>query len=139
MQEVDHNTKSEIIYFVYDGKCPICQMGATFYKLQQSIGELHTVDARTEHDHPVMLEINQAGLNLDEGLVIKYHDQLFQGAEALHVMATLGADTDWLNQLNKTLYQSKTVAKLCYPFMKGARNIALKIKGVGKIRNLEKS
>lgn len=128
---------ANLIYFVYDGECPICQMGASLYKVRQSVGELKTVDARTEKDHPVMQEVNQARLNLDEGMVIKYNDQLYQGESALHLMATLGADSGWFNHVNNTLYKSKTLAKLSYPFMKGARNVALKLKGAGKIRNLE--
>lgn len=132
-------TDTNVIYFVYDGECPICQMGADLYKVRQSVGEVKTVDARTEKDHPVMQEVNQAGLNLDEGMVIKYNNQLYQGKEALHIMAILGADSGWFNHVNNTLYKSRTLAKLSYPFMKGARNIALKLKGAGKIHNLEQS
>ena len=140
MQEIDHMAaNTNIIYFVYDGECPICQRGASLYKVRQSVGELKTVDARTEQDHPVMQEVNKARLNLDEGMVIKYNDQLYQGEEALHLMATLGVDSGWFNHVNNTLYKSRTLAKLSYPFMKGARNIALKLKGVGKIHNLERS
>lgn len=130
-----NNTK-DIIYFVYDGECPICQMGASFYKVKESVGEVQTIDARTEQDHPVMVEVNKAGLDVDEGMVIKYQGALYQGVEALHLMARLGADNNLLNQINNTLYKSKTLAKISYPFMKGARNLALKIKGVGKINNL---
>lgn len=132
---MQYNSKSDI-YFVYDGECPICQMGANLYKVRQSVGELKTIDARTEKDHPVMQEINRANLNLDEGMVIKYNDQLYQGEEALHLMAKLGADSGWFNHINNTLYQSKTLVRISYPFMKGARNIALKLKGAGKIHNL---
>lgn len=121
------------IYFVYDGKCPLCQMGASLYKIKQSVGELETIDARSQHDHQIMQEVNEAGLNVDEGMVIKYQDKLYQGEEALHLMATLGADTDLFNKINNQLYKNKTIAKLSYPFMKVARNVALKFKGVGKI------
>lgn len=130
-------TDTNVMYFVYDGECPICQMGASLYKVKKSVGELRTVDARIEKDHSVMREVNQARLNLDEGMVIKYNDQLYQGEEALHLMATLGADSGWFNHINNTLYKSRALAKLSYPFMKGARNMALKLKGAGKIHNLE--
>ncbi len=139
MQEiVQKATVPNIIYFVYDGQCPICQMGADLYKVRQSVGQLKTIDARTEKGHPVMQEIKQAGLNLDKGMVIKYNNQLYQGKEALHIMAILGANKGWFNHINNTLYQSKIIAKLSYPFMKGARDIAIKLKGVDKIRNLER-
>jgi len=51
-------------------------------------------------------------------------------------MALLGTGRGWFNHLVITLYQFKFVAWLSYPFMKGARNMALKLKGVGQIRNL---
>jgi predicted DCC family thiol-disulfide oxidoreductase YuxK len=130
-------TKADDIWFVYDGECPICQLGASFYKVRQSVGHLHTVDARTERDHPVMREVNRAGLDLDEGMVVKYKERLYQGEEALHLMATLGADSGILNKLNNFLFRSKKLAGLCYPSMKKARALALKLKGVGKIGNLK--
>jgi len=86
-----------------------------------------------------MQDIAQAKLNLDEGMVIKYQNHLYQGEEALHLMAVLGGDQGWFNRLNNSLYRSKTIAKRSYPFLKGARNLALKLKGSGKIRNLEPS
>ncbi len=129
----------ENIWFVYDGECPLCQMGATLYKVRQSVGQLHTVDARTEKNHPVMQEITQAGLNLDQGMVIKYQEQLYQGEAALTIMATLGEDAGWFNKINNRLFQSKALAKRCYPFMRGARNVALALKGSSQINNLDAS
>lgn len=129
--------KSEILYFIYDGQCPLCQMGANFYKIKNHVGTLRTIDARTEKDHPIMKEIYHAQLDLDEGMVIKYKNTLYQGEEALHIMARLGADEGILNRINNRLYQSKTLTKLSYPFMKATRNLALKLKGVSKIQNLK--
>lgn len=121
------------LWFVYDGECPICSLGASMYRLRQSVGALHTVDARTEPDHPVMREVNAAGLNLDEGMAIKFQGRLYQGTEALHLMAMLGADEGFLNRINNHLFKSERMARLCYPTLRAARNLALKIKGVGKI------
>lgn len=125
------------IWFVYDGECPICQLGADLFKIKEHIGTLHTVDARSEQEHPVMVEVGNARLNLDYGMVIKYQDRLYQGEDALCLMAKIGTDKDFFNSLNATLFRSKMISKLCYPFMRGARNVALKLKGVGKIKNLE--
>ena len=137
MQEIDPMASgTKIIYFVYDGECPICHMGADLYKVRQSVGMLKTVNARIEKDHLVMQEINQARLNLDEGMVIKYNNQLYQGEEALHLMAMIGANSGWFNRFNNALYKSKLLTKLSYPVMKIARSIALKLKGSGKIHNL---
>lgn len=125
------------IWFVYDGACPICNMGANLYQVRQSVGSLHTVDARTESDHPLMQEVNAAGLDLDAGMVIKYNGTLYQGAGALHIMAQLGAKTGWFNHINTHLFHAKPVATLAYPFLRAARNMALLLKGEKKIRNLQ--
>lgn len=126
------------IWFIYDGECPICQMGASLYKVRQSVGELHTVDARTEKEHPVVQEATAAGFDFDVGMVIKYQNRFYQGDKALHIMAQLGENTDWYNQINTFLFRSQRLAALCYPSMRTARNLALAIKGVGKIKNLQR-
>lgn len=125
------------IYFVYDGECPICSLGASFYKVRQNVGKIVTIDARTEPGHFVMQEINAARLNLDEGMVLRYDGKLYQGAEALPLMAQLGADEGMLNRLNNRLFRSRRVSELLYPSMRMARNAALKLKGSKQIRNLE--
>lgn len=127
-----HHTK-EIVYFIYDGECPICQMGASFYKVRNNVGEVQAIDARSARNHPVMVEVKEKDLNVDDGMVIKYRNHFYQGAEALQLMAQLGADGDFLNKLNNTLHKSKGMASISYPLMKGVRNLLLKFKGVAKI------
>ncbi|MGE3713280.1 MAG: DCC1-like thiol-disulfide oxidoreductase family protein [Alphaproteobacteria bacterium] len=127
----------ETLWFVYDGECPICQMGASLYRVRQSVGELKTVDARTEKNHSVMQEVNAAQLNLDNGMVVKYQNRLYQGKDALNLMAKLGGDDSVYNKINSRLFKSAAVSAACYPFMRGARNIALALKGVGKLNNLD--
>jgi len=124
------------IIFIYDGECPICQMGASLYKVRQSVGQLHTVDARMEKDHPSVREATAAGFDFDVGMVIHYQDQFYQGDAALHIMAQLGVDKGWFNRIGNRLFKSKALARLCYPSMRATRNVALAMKGVGKIRNL---
>lgn len=124
------------IYFVYDGECPICSLGAGFYAVRRSVGRVVTIDARSETEHFVMREIREAQLDLDAGMVIRYQERLYQGAEALHLMAQIGADEGLLNRLNNRLFASRRLSALLYPSMRAARNLALCLKGAGKIGNL---
>ncbi len=128
----------DIFYFVYDGQCPICQIGAGSYKLREDLGAYETIDARHQHDHPILQEVNQAGYDLDQGMVIKYKNLFYQGEEALMIMAQFGSKQGIFNLFNNTLFKSAKLAKFCYPFMRGGRNILLKIKGVKQINNLNK-
>lgn len=52
----------EKVWFVYDGECPLCQMGSRYYRLKELVGELQILDARTARDHPVMAEIKAQGV-----------------------------------------------------------------------------
>ncbi len=121
------------LWFVYDGACPLCTLGASFYRVRQEVGALHGVDARTEPDHPIMQEIRAAGLDLDAGMVIKYQGKLHHGQEALILMAQLGAETGSLNKLSNRLFRRRWLAVMCYPAMKLARRLALWFNGAGMI------
>lgn len=128
--------KTEAVWFVYDGQCPLCLMGATHFKVREAVGELNLLDARKEPEHPLMQEINRLGLSLDDGMVIKFKDTHYQGADALHVMAMLGTNSGWFNRFNGHLFKSKTLAKLLYPSFRGTRNLLLKLRSIEKINNL---
>ena len=121
------------IWFVYDGDCPLCRSAAKALKIQESVGPLHLLDAREAAGHPLMAEIRAAQLDLDEGMVIKYSGQLYHGAAALMLMALLGSDYGWFNKVNAALFKSKACARICYPVLRGGRNLLLKILGVQKI------
>ena len=122
------------VWLIYDGECPICRPTANALKIRAAVGELILVNAR--HPHPIMQELKQAGLNIDEGMVVKINNTLFQGAEAQHVLAMIGTNQDWFNRINIFLFRSKCIAKLIYPIMRNVRFAVLKIKGISKINNL---
>ena len=127
---------TDTIWFVYDGECPICHMAAEAFEIRKSVGTLQLVDAREDLDHPVLAEVNAARLDLDEGMVIKYGDRLYHGADALNLMALIGSGHGWFNRLNAALFANKTLARISYPFMRAARNLAIRLKGRGRINNL---
>ncbi|MBB1248542.1 DCC1-like thiol-disulfide oxidoreductase family protein [Rhizobium sp. G21] len=124
------------VWFVYDGECPLCRVAAQALRIRQSVGHLHLVDARVERDHPLMARINQAGLDLDEGMVLAYGDRLYHGAEALTLMGLIGSEHGWFNRMNALLFRSPALARFTYPAMRGVRNLLIRMLGAGKIDNL---
>jgi predicted DCC family thiol-disulfide oxidoreductase YuxK len=124
------------VWFVYDGDCPICSVAASALKIRKAVGTLHLVDARHDASNPVLGEIRDLKLDLDEGMVIKFQDTCYHGADALHVMAMLGTGQGWFNRLNALLFRSKLLSALCYPPMRAGRNMLIRLRGVDKIRNL---
>jgi len=121
------------VWLIYDGECPICSPTANALKIRDAVGTLHLINAR--ENHPILNEIKNAGLNLDEGMVVKIDNKLYHGADAQHVLALIGTTQDWFNRINVWLFRSKTLAKLIYPIMRALRNMLLKIKKVSKLNN----
>lgn len=124
------------VWFVYDGDCPICSLAARSLRIRQAVGTLTLVDARSEKDHPLCKEIREQGLDLDEGMVLRYSDVNYHGQDALNMMALLGSNRGWFNRLNAVLFRSKPISKMLYPVMKAGRNFLLRIMGIDKIANL---
>ena len=43
------------VWFVYDGDCPLCMMGATHFRIKQVVGNLHLLNKReTDDNHPLI-------------------------------------------------------------------------------------
>src|SRR5688572_27377853 len=124
----------EGVWLIYDGECPICRPTANAIKIKKAVGIIHLVNAREQH--PILEEIKQAGLNLDDGMVVKFQHTLYHGAEAQYILAMIGTNSDWFNRMNVFLFRSKFIAKLIYPILRCIRNIILNIKGIKKLNNL---
>ena len=124
------------VWFAYDGDCPICSLAAHVLQIKKAVGDLHIVNAREDKAHPLLKEIQDRRLNLDDGMVLKYQGSYYHGEDALHMMALLGSGQGWFNRMNALLFSSKPLARFCYPTMRATRNILLRLKGVQKIRNL---
>ncbi len=137
MAKTDQKTIDGNVWFAYDGHCPICNQAACALQIRNSAGSLRLVDARDDSAHPLIQEITGLALDLDDGMVLKYQGICYHGEEALHMMAMLGSRSGWFNRANALLFRSRTMAKLCYPAMRGVRNLLLRLKGVEKIRNLQ--
>lgn len=127
------------VYFVYDGDCPICTTAAHALRIRDAVGTLHLINARDGADQPLVREVTERGYDLDEGMVIKFGERYYHGADALGIMALLGSGVGWFNCMNAILFRSPRVAALLYPAMRGTRNTLIRIKGVPKLSNLASS
>lgn len=136
MEKLTSVGKDQGVWFVYDGDCPICSMAAHALKIRQALGPLHLVDARRDWGSPLLHEIKRRKLNLDEGMVIWFENQFYHGKDALRFMAQFGAEEGWFNRVNRTFFQSETLSRISYPWLRAGRNLLLKIRGVGKLDNL---
>ena len=85
-----------------------------------------------------MTEINEKGLDIDQGMVVKINDDLYYGSDAIHVLSLLSSRSGIFNRLNYYMFKSKTASKILYPFLRECRNVALWIMRIPVIDNLNK-
>ena len=85
------------IFLVYDRQCPMCEYYCTLSRVRESAGRLVLVDARD--GGPLMDEITAAGLDIDDGMVLKVGDRLYYGADAIHALSLLGTRSGVFNRV----------------------------------------
>lgn len=119
-------------WLVYDGECPFCRRYAALVRLRQSVGEVRLVDARA--GGPLVREVEAAGLDLDEGMVLKVGDRLYHGADCIHAIALLASPSGPFNRLNAAIFRSSRLAALLYPLLRAGRNAALRLRRVPRLR-----
>jgi predicted DCC family thiol-disulfide oxidoreductase YuxK len=122
------------ILLVYDRECPACDTYCNLVRVPPSAGTLRIVDAR--ESTPIMREISEAGLDIDQGMVVKTGGRLYYGADAIHVLALLGSRSDLFNLLTGAVFRSGTLSRVLYPVLRACRNLLLKVMGKTRINNL---
>ena len=85
-----------------------------------------------------MGEITAAGLDIDQGMVLKMNDRLYYGADAIHALSLLSTRSGALNRLAFWMFRSRRISRVLYPVCRLFRNLLLKAMGVTKINNLQK-
>ncbi len=120
---------------VYDKECPACDYYGKLARIRESVGKLILVDAR--EGGPMIEEITAAGLDIDQGMVLKVGDKLYYGSDALHSLSLMSTRSGVFNRLSYNLFGSNRLSAIIYPVLRSCRNLLLKILGKAKINNLE--
>ena len=118
---------------VYDPECPLCDGYCRAARGSEALPGLRLVNAR--EDTPVMADISQQGLDIDEGMVLKVDGALYYGADAIHALAARGAGA--FNRINRWLFGSRSRARILYPLLRSGRNLLLKMLRRTRINNLQ--
>lgn len=92
------------IQIIYDGECPFCTRYVKLLRLREAIGPVELIDARGKH--PVLREIEQAGLDLDEGMVVKLAGRLYHRSDCLNVLALLSTRAGLFNRGIAAIFRS---------------------------------
>jgi predicted DCC family thiol-disulfide oxidoreductase YuxK len=116
---------------VYDGDCPVCSAYVRFVRLQESIGEVELINARTGHE--LVDQIHRAGLDLDEGMVLLFGGRFYHGVDCINMLAVLSSDSGVLNRLNAAIFKNTALARILYPVLRAGRNALLWILGRSRL------
>lgn len=118
---------------IYDGKCPVCAAGAACAEIDANSGDLQCVDARK--DQQALQRLEDAGLDIDQGMVLMVDDEFIQGAEAAQVLARAAPRHGLFNRMNRALFGTTRRARFIYPVCLAGRNALLKLIGHQPIRS----
>lgn len=122
------------IFLVYDKECPACDYYCNTVRIRESVGNLILIDARETSSQ--LDEITDAGLDIDQGMVLIVGDRMYYGADAIHALAMMGTRSGFVNRLSYWCFKSKPVARVLYPILRAGRNLLLKLLGRTKVNNL---
>jgi predicted DCC family thiol-disulfide oxidoreductase YuxK len=118
-------------WVVYDGECPFCSRYVALLRMRESLGRVVLVDARK--GGPLVEEMKAAGLDLDQGMVLKMDGRLYHGDECIHRLALLSTPSGLFNRLNGLIFSSPTASRLLYPVLRTGRNAVLRLLGRKKL------
>jgi len=116
---------------VYDGECPFCSAYVRLLRLREAVGPVALVDARK--GGAAVNEVVAAGLDLDEGMVLKLDGTFYHGDDCLNRLALLSTGSGAFNRTVALLFSRPGVARFAYPLLRACRNLALRLLGRSKL------
>src|SRR3954468_22329406 len=93
------------VWLVYDGECPVCKTYCKYIRVREAVGNLKLVDAR--QPGILMDEITAAGLDIDQGMVLKFKNVIYYGADAIHMLTLLSTPSGFFNRINYYVFSTK--------------------------------
>ena len=115
------------LWVVYDGECPFCSRFVTLYRLRQRGHAIHLIDARS--DHPLVAAVRAHRFDLNAGMVVRWRERFYHGADAMHLLGVLGSDQSAFNRLNQAIFSRPTLARILYPWLVRGRRLTLALLG----------
>ena len=112
---------------MYDGDCPFCSRYVQYLRLREAAGPVRLVNAR--EGGPLVDELLRAGLDLDEGMVLKLGGRSYHGADCIHALALLSSGSGLFNRINAKVFRSPQLSRLLYPVLRAGRNTVLRLLG----------
>lgn len=116
---------------IYDGACPFCTAYTKLVQLRESVGTVRLVNAR-ELD-PTFLDRLRDSYNVDDGMIFAHEGRIYHGNDAVNRLALLSSDNNVLRRLSSAVLAKPAAAAAIYPFLRFGRNMAIALRGVGRL------
>lgn len=118
-------------WLLYDGECPFCAAYVKMVRLRDVVGPIPLINARDGGRE--LDEALATGLNLDEGMVLKFDDRLYHGQDCINRLALMTTPSGAFNRINAWVFRSPTRSRLLYPVLRTGRNTVLRLLGRRKL------
>jgi predicted DCC family thiol-disulfide oxidoreductase YuxK len=125
-------SESSELVIVYDGDCPFCSRYVELVKIQETVGSVRLVNARSGGADVMALQ--RAGYDLNEGMIAKYEGRIYHGADCVNLLALLSSESGRFNQINRAIFGSASLSRLLYPALRRGRALTLRILGRSRIK-----
>lgn len=116
-----------MIEIIYDGDCPFCARYVAMVRLRRSVGPVRLIDARS--GDPLVERAQTEGFDLNEGMVARYGDRWWFGADCINLIAMLSSRSGLFNRVMARVFSRPGTARLLYPWMRAGRAMVLRILG----------
>ena len=113
------------ITLYHDNQCPFCSKYANFLKLKENF-EITLKDARENQSE---ISLICGNLNINDGFIVVYKDDCFQGAKALAFLNSAVDKTTFLGKLHFFFRYDNLFSNLLYKLFFILRKIILFILG----------
>jgi len=123
------------IELVYDRECPVCDAYCRMVKMHLPPGTVRLVNARERT--ALLEEITAAGLDIDQGMVVRIGGTLHYGAQAIEALARANGTSGLFGRMNRWLFASSRRSRILYPPLRSFRNLLLKALRKTKVNNLQ--
>ena len=123
------------VLIIYDGACYFCTGYVNFLRLQQAVGPVELLSARSD-DARVRHFISK-GFDLDAGMLVVTATETHAGADAMHWLARHSSAQRWSERLHCAIFRRRWLARALYPLLRLGRRLWLALRGLPPIPRAE--
>ena len=118
-------------FVLYDGECPVCSAYMALSQLRRLQPDFSVLDART---HPELVaQLRGEGFDVNDSLLVRFRGQTYAGADAMRLIAELGQANPIMRRAALYAIGGGPWAHALYPYLRGTRNLLLRMLGRGQI------